>query len=149
MSLPSCRMEVSDELFIAAPPHRVWQLLRRMDRWDRGNPHVRILSARPALKPQRFWWKVSGIRFQSEITAERPTRTLQWRSIGRGLVATRSWLLLSEGEGIRIITHADVEGLALAIRPTASERLLRLRTRQVLAALRAAAESPQELVRAN
>ncbi|GIV49582.1 MAG: hypothetical protein KatS3mg038_0103 [Candidatus Kapaibacterium sp.] len=149
MSLPTFRMEASDEQFIAAPTHRVWHLLRHIERWERWNPYVRVFSARPALNPQRFWWKVSGIRFQSEITAERPTRTLQWRSSGRGLVATRSWLLLSEGEGTRVITHADVEGLALAIRPTASERLLRLRTRQVLAALRAAAESSPEHVRAN
>lgn len=131
------------------PPHCVWQLFRRMDRWERWNPHVRVRSIRPALNPQRFWWHVSGIRFQSDITAERPTRTLQWRSIGRGLVPTRSWLLLSEGDGTLVITHADVEGIALAIRPAASERLLRLRTRQVLAALRAAAESSLEQVRAN
>jgi len=142
-------MEASDEQFIAAPPHRVWQLLRHIERWERWNPYVRVLSVRPAHNPQRFCWKVSGIRFHSEITAERPTRTLQWRSIGRGLVATRSWLVLAEGKGTRVITHADVEGLALAIRPIASERLLRLRTRQVLVALRTAAENSSEHVRAN
>lgn len=149
MSLQPCRMEASDELFIAAPPHRVWNLLRHIERWHQWNLAVRVLKAQPMINPMRFCWKASGIRFHSEIVAERPTRTLQWKSVGRGIVARRSWMLLPEGSGTRVITHAEAEGLALCIRPEATQRLLRLRTHQLLAALRHAAESTRDPIRAN
>lgn len=146
MSLQSCRMEISDEIFIAAPPHRVWQLLRHIGRWQQWTTLVRVLSARPAMHPTRFCWKASGIRFHSHITAERPTRTLQWKSIARGIVAERSWMLVPEGAGTRVITYVDAEGVLLCIRPEATRRLARLRNRQMLAELRAAAESARERV---
>lgn len=146
MSLQPCRMEASDEQFIAAPPYRVWQLLRHIGQWRKWTSLVRVLSARPAMNPTRFVWKASGIRFASEIIAERPTRTLQWKSVGRGIVARRSWMLLPEGQGTRVITHVEAEGLALCIRPEASQRLLRLRTRQLLLELRAVAESHQRVL---
>lgn len=149
MSLQPYRMDASDEQFIAAPPHRVWQLLRHISRWQQWNSIVRVLSARPAMNPIRFCWKASGIRFLSEITAERPTRTLQWKSVARGIVAQRSWMLLPEGTGTRVITHVDAEGIALSIRPESSRRLLRLRTRRMLNALRRAAESQERVASIN
>lgn len=58
-------------------------------------------------------------------------------------------MLVPEGTGTRLITHAEMEGLALCIRPEASHRLLRLRTHQMLEALRRAAEGMLDTVRAN
>lgn len=34
MSLPSYRVEASEEEFIAAPLHRVWQVLRQIECWE-------------------------------------------------------------------------------------------------------------------
>ncbi|MCX7930558.1 MAG: SRPBCC family protein [Chlorobi bacterium] len=149
MSLQPCRLEASDECFIAAPPHRVWQLLRRIEQWPQWNRHVRVLSVRSRINPMHFCWKVSGIRLHSDITADRPTRTLQWKSVGRGILARRSWMLIPEAGGTRVITHAELEGLAVCIRPIATQRLLRLRTHQVLVELRNAAESAHSSVRMN
>ncbi|MCS7000163.1 MAG: SRPBCC family protein [Bacteroidota bacterium] len=149
MNLSPCRVEASDERFIAAPLHRVWHLLRHIERWQGWNPAVRVLKAEPWMYPQRFCWKVSGIRFHSEITAERPPRSLEWKSIARGIVSRRSWMLIPEGTGTRVITHTEMEGTAICVRPEASCRLLQLRTHQMLESLRRAAEGTLDSVRVN
>lgn len=149
MSLPSYRVEASEEEFIAAPLHRVWQVLRQIERWEQWNPHVRLLSTSPRIHPRHFCWKASGIRFHTDIVAERPPRTLQWKSVARGIVEWRSWMLIPDGVGTQLITHVELEGVALCIRPEASGRLLRLRTHQMLDALRRAAEGMLDTVHVN
>ncbi len=103
-----------NELFIEAPPDRVWQVLIGAVDWPSlydNAQDVRIDGGDLVLSAGAwFSWRTFGVAVRTQVIAWEPGRVLAWRGDdwkGRGC---HTWLLEPEGQGTRLVTEEVQRG---------------------------------------
>lgn len=109
-------VHVSNQLFIAAPPARVWSWLVREPLWPTwyDNAHV-------DWSPQRghntdlvlgsvFHWRTFGIAIESCVREYQPCERIAWDANGFGVNAYHAWLLQPQEGGCLVLTEESQYG---------------------------------------
>ena len=142
-------MVIREEIFIAAPPETVWAVFSDIDNWKHWNPVcrecrlVRGEGLQPGacisfqLKPVFF-----PIRIEPEVSRCQPSQTVVWTGSKWGLHAEHTFLFETVKDGTRLESIETFSGPVLwPLRLAGIPRRLHRLTRQLLAAIKSAAEN--------
>ncbi|HEX2358651.1 MAG TPA: SRPBCC family protein [Solirubrobacterales bacterium] len=118
-----------NELQIAAPRERVWELLRRPDLWPtyyRNARFVRHLGGPwPAVElGTRFRWFTFGVIVVSEIVEFEPPERIAWSAKELGAEGHHAWLLSERDGGAFVHTEETQRGWGMTLARPAMSRLM-------------------------
>ena len=115
-------VEIRTYVDIAAPPHRVWELITDFAGWDRWNPLLRRVRGRPEVGATvRFTATVGRARLPltAEVLIVEPERELMWVGPAaprflRKVVSGQHWFRLAPSASGTRFDHGEVfYGLAV------------------------------------
>jgi uncharacterized protein YndB with AHSA1/START domain len=101
------------EVFIAAPPEKVFKLLTDAKGWSsyfREVSDVRPEKKGPLVQGSKFSWHVLGTTQKSQVTLYEPNKALGWTAKGLGDTAYHRWYLKPERGGTRLISEEIQQG---------------------------------------
>ena len=106
---------VSNEVLIAAPPQRVWEILIRAAEWPAWYPNslsVDIDGGGPDLSlGARFTWRTFGVRVTSTVREFTPFERIAWDGSAALLDVYHAWLIEPRDAGCRVLTEENQNGL--------------------------------------
>jgi hypothetical protein len=107
-----------NELFIAAPPERVWPWLVRAVRWPEWYANardVRVDGGGDLAHGVRFDWITFGVRVHTKIEEMVLHRRLSWSGRGLGATAYHGWVIVPVEGGCKVITEETQRGFVASI----------------------------------
>lgn len=116
------RFYVHNEIFINAPPQKVWHILIDAGKWEKWYPgafNVSVINSSDGLlrSDSSFSWNTMGFDFTSEIKEFQPPFRLSWES-RRGLIqGYHAWLIIPTESGSRVITDEAQHGFLAHLQP--------------------------------
>jgi len=103
----------SSEIWVAAPPELVWDVVADFERWPVWNPDVKSMSVEghPTRPGTTFTWKAGPGTITSTVQkVDRPT-ALGWTGTTRGIRAIHSWRFEPREIGTVVHTVESWEGM--------------------------------------
>jgi hypothetical protein len=108
-----------NELFVPAPPERVWQWLVQAARWPEFYANARNIhldgDAPELAAGTAFSWITFGVRVHTKIEELEPNRRLSWSGRGLGATAYHGWVIIPVAGGCRVITEETQQGLVASL----------------------------------
>jgi len=108
-----------NELWIAAPPERIWPWLVDAARWPAyyGNAKNIVLDdgAVELALGTRFHWTTFGVRVHTVVEELQRHRRLSWSGKGLGSTEYHGWVLVPERGGTRVITEETQQGFVASL----------------------------------
>lgn len=107
---------VSNQIEIAAPPQRVWDILIDMERWQdwyAGASNVRLTSSSDGklTTNAQFSWTIMDLDFVSTVKEFEPPFRLSWESRKSTIQGYHAWLLIPTETGTRVVTDESQFGI--------------------------------------
>lgn len=131
-----------DVIDIAADAPRVWALLADIGAWPAWHPAVsraRVLG--PVAPGTVFRWTAGGIAITSTLRRVEPGRALAWTGHAVGADAVHAFTLTPTAAGVRVASEESLDGWLVRLMPGAFRKTLEKGLAEMLAALKAAAET--------
>lgn len=129
------------EIYIEAPPERVWVLISDIDRWNLWQPDIASASlAGPLVRGSTFKWTSGRTGVSSVLEEVDPPRRLGWTGRAMGARAKHLWILEPQGSGTKVSTRESFEGLVVVLLKKRMQRLLDDSLQKWLVLLKEAAE---------
>jgi len=130
------------EVFIQAPPEKVWRILSELEKWPSWNKSVSMIRVNGPLETgTSFEWTTGGSRIISRLKEVDPPRKIAWSGRMLGIRAIHVWELKAEGEGTRVRTEESFDGIVATLLRGLMKKTLAKALAQGTASLKAAAES--------
>ncbi len=107
-----------NELFIPAPPERVWAWLVKAGRWPEfydNAKKVEIEGGSELRAGTLFHWTTFGFRAHTTITELVPNERLSWSGKGLGATAYHGWVIRPCDGGCYVITEETQQGFVVAL----------------------------------
>lgn len=105
---------IHNEIEIAAPPERVWNILIRAESWPdwyEGARNVKLLGGKRVLDDGAvFTWTTMGLDFTSTIREFVPHERLSWESEKDVISGYHAWLIIPTDTGCTLITDEAQNG---------------------------------------
>ncbi len=137
-----------NELFIDAPPTKIWRHLVDAERWPSWYPNsknVRFLDAETKLGPEVRWrWTTYGFTIESRVNEYVPALRLAWYGYSPGFapVFYHTWLLEPREAGALVTTEQAGVGTVAAEIRQADEGVMHRGHELWLATLKWVSEGP-------
>ena len=132
----------SSEIWVAAPPELVWDIIADFERWPEWNPDVKSISVdgRRAAAGTTFTWKAGPGTITSTVQkVDRPT-AIGWTGTTFGIRAIHSWRFEPREIGTVVHTVESWEGLLPRLLRGRMQKALQRSLDQGLARLKVEAE---------
>jgi uncharacterized protein YndB with AHSA1/START domain len=107
-----------NELFIPAPPERVWAWLVRPARWPDfyGNAKDIAVEGQGELAlGTKFHWTTFGVRAHTVIEELVPNERLSWSGRGLGSTAYHGWVIARVSGGSFVVTEETQQGIVVSL----------------------------------
>lgn len=102
---------VRDEIFVDAPPERVWAVHADIDSWARWRSGVsEARLEEPLATGSVFRWRADGVNIVSTIREVEPERRLSWTGEAFGTRAMHEWTLTARDGGVVVETEESMDG---------------------------------------
>ena len=136
---------VAQQIAVAAPPARIWDLLTDIDRWPAWNPDIAsaVLDG-PVAMGSTFRWTTAGLAITSTIGEAVPGKRIGWSGDTNGIVGIHLWTIEAgdlTGRSSVIQTVESWNGDLVRQDPETMRGLLQAAIKTWLGHLRTAAET--------
>jgi uncharacterized protein YndB with AHSA1/START domain len=132
----------SSEIWVAAPPELVWDVVADFERWPEWNPEVKSMSVDggPTRAGTRFTWKAGPGTITSTVQkVDRPT-AIGWTGTTRRIRAIHSWRFEPREIGTVVHTVESWEGPLPRLLPDRMRKALQRSLDGTLSRLKVEAE---------
>lgn len=107
---------ISNQIDIAAPPQKVWDILINVDSWPEwyaGASNLRLNSTTPGkLAPNaELSWTIMDLDFVSTVKEFEPPYRLSWESRKSTIQGYHTWILIPTDTGTRVVTDESQFGI--------------------------------------
>ena len=104
-------MSAHKEIFIEAPPEKVWALHTDINGWPRWQPDVSSAKLEGNLAAGTvFRWKAKGLGITSTLQEVEPNRRISWTGSSLGMQAVHVWTFEPQDNGTRVVTEESLSG---------------------------------------
>src|ERR687892_1192566 len=129
------------EIYIAAGPETVWDVIASIDAWPTWNPEVKSVSLEGPVAPGSvFRWKAGPSSLTSTLQVVDPPGEIAWTGTTMGIRAVHVFRFQASDGGTLARSEESWEGLLASLLKGYSRRTLDKGIRSVLAHLKAEAE---------
>lgn len=113
------------EIIIDVPPKKVWEVLTKIENWDKWNHRIKHPKTGGKLEDGgTFIWTTNGSKIQSEIHTFIPFETFGWKGKTIGAKAIHNWYLESTENGTRVTVEESMEGWIIALMKKKMNKIL-------------------------
>src|SRR6266851_4036469 len=122
-----------DEIGIAAPSSRVWDLLTNISEWPKWNKDIQSASlSTPLAVGAVFTWSTAGLNIASTVGELVPQKRIAWSGAVQGIVGIHVWQFTSTEGGVLVHTEESWSGEPVIPQTDAIQRALDLSIRSWL-----------------
>ena len=129
------------EIFVAAPPEKVWAAETDIERWPQWQPDVSSAKLEGNLAVGSvFRWKGGGLNITSTLVEVQPPRRIGWTGKALGLDAVHIWTFEPQDGGTRVVSEESWSGWLARILKIFSPSILEKSMEKSLQVLKAHVE---------
>jgi len=104
-------MSARKEIFIEAPPEKVWALHTDINGWPRWQPDISSATLEGNLAAGTvFRWKAKGLGITSTLQEVEPNLRISWTGNSLGMRAVHVWTFEPQDNGTRVVTEESLSG---------------------------------------
>jgi uncharacterized protein YndB with AHSA1/START domain len=134
-------LHARQEILIAAPVEKVWNLQTDIDRWHEWQPDVQSAKLDGKLAAgTTFRWKAMGLGITSQLHTVEPPRRVGWTGDSLGMHAIHNWTFEPHVDGTRVVTEESLSGWMPRLLKLFDAKFLEKSLEKSLKTLKAAAE---------
>lgn len=102
------------EIVINATPEKVWQILTKIQSWDKWNERIKKTNLQGDLEVgSSFTWITNRSKIKSKIHSFTPNKILGWKGKAFGVSAIHNWYLEPTKNGTKVRVEESMEGWIL------------------------------------
>ena len=129
------------EIYIAAGPETVWDVIAAIDAWPTWNPEVKSVSLEGPVAPGSvFRWKAGPSSLTSTLQVVDRPHEIGWTGTTMGIKAIHVFRFEPEGDGTRARSEESWDGLLPRLLKGYSRKTLDRGIRNILGHLKTEAE---------
>ncbi len=138
-------VQVEGEVWIGAPPSRVWEVLTDLERWNRWHRGISFAQLRGSVERGTiFHWRKDGMHVVSALDPVEPERTFGWHGRAFGARLRHLWTLEPSQGGTRVRGTESVDGFMVWVIRRSVRKTVDRSLAEWLHGLKARAEAPKE-----